>query len=518
MNPPKIRESPSLRDTDKTGNWSGIALRLFFTCWIVYALHFATNTVREIYPALALADHGSFDVREYEGLHPDIFPMGDGRCFINNNPGASILAAVPYALAKPVVDRVVGRVLTSRQASGAEPPPYDSPWPMAREFHRQAFERGLDVKFGLAAGVMQAGLMAPLSAASVVVMFVLLRGAIGSASSALWLALLYAFATPVFFRTGQLNQNLIVTHCALMSFALLWRPWDPPDASRRPAYFLAGLLGGWAVVCDYSGLILPAALGVYGLIRRASLPPTARSAGDAPRFLAGVLLSGLVLLGYQWVCFGHPLYPAQHYMPAANFTERGYVGFDVPRLDLLWDTAFSLQFGLFTSAPLLILAAVLPAWLGKWSVLPRREVCFALVFVALYFLFCAANQYGRMQFNTGVRHVVPVTPFVFLLAVPALRAMPSWLAGLVAVGGTYWSWCLAMFRDVESPLGVLQPLLQITLGGFRLPWLTTLERMPALLPGALGRGVSTLPLLLLTAAAIYIIWRVPARVSRIAAN
>ena len=40
------------------------AWRLFFTCWVVYGLHFATDVVREHYPAVALGDDftfGSFD-------------------------------------------------------------------------------------------------------------------------------------------------------------------------------------------------------------------------------------------------------------------------------------------------------------------------------------------------------------------------------------------------------------------------------------------------------------------------
>ena len=53
----------------------GIAWRLFLTCWLVYGLHFATNTVRDIYPALSLGDHLSLDVSEYVGLHPDIFEI-----------------------------------------------------------------------------------------------------------------------------------------------------------------------------------------------------------------------------------------------------------------------------------------------------------------------------------------------------------------------------------------------------------------------------------------------------------
>ena len=105
----------------KSGRFStrGTAVRLFVTCWIIYLLHFATNIVRELYPAMSLGDHASFDVSEYVGLHPDLFEF-EGRAFINNNPGASIIGAVPYTLARPVIDRVVQRVQT-RRAAAPEP-------------------------------------------------------------------------------------------------------------------------------------------------------------------------------------------------------------------------------------------------------------------------------------------------------------------------------------------------------------------------------------------------------------
>jgi hypothetical protein len=95
----------TMSDSDKPRVWKlggrlsqlslgSISFRLFLTCWLVFALHFATNTVREIYPALSLGDHFSFDVSEYYGLHPDIFEIPGRGAFINNNPGASILGAV----------------------------------------------------------------------------------------------------------------------------------------------------------------------------------------------------------------------------------------------------------------------------------------------------------------------------------------------------------------------------------------------------------------------------------------
>ena len=174
---------------------------------------------------------------------------------------------------------------------------------------------------------MQAFLMAPLSALAVVLMFRTIRRLTRRRSIALFSALLYAFATPVFYRTAQLNHNLILAHFAFFSFLLLWRPARrKADGGQPPYYFLAGLLAGWTVVLDYSGVVTLLALGAYALARHIQLPANLRSRSDLPRFAAGALLSLLVLVGYQWVCFGNPIYPAQHYMPATTLSPKGYSG------------------------------------------------------------------------------------------------------------------------------------------------------------------------------------------------
>ena len=44
---------------------SSIKIRLFLTCWLVFTVHFATNTVREHYPAFSLVEQGTFKVDRY---------------------------------------------------------------------------------------------------------------------------------------------------------------------------------------------------------------------------------------------------------------------------------------------------------------------------------------------------------------------------------------------------------------------------------------------------------------------
>lgn len=479
------------------------AIRLFLICWIVFAVHFATNTVRELYPVLSLGDHLNFDVSEYAGLHQDIFELPGRGSFINNNPGASIIGAIPYALFRPVTDRIVNAVQKARaQDPNSGNTSYDTIYPLAREFYEKSRSKGYDIKFGLAAAITQAFAMSPISALGIVVMFWILSALTKHLRLSLFLALLYAFATPILFRTAQLNQNVLVANFTLFAFALLWRPWAQ-SPGRKLHYIAAGLCCGWTVVLDYSGLVPVVALSGYALACWISNPKPARKTSDLVAFALSIAICGCLLMAYQWHCFGNPFLPSQNYMPPANFTDQGFRGFAFPQPDLLLETAFGLRYGLFTSAPILILAFFVPVWLQKSTrLLETREIIFVVSLTVMFFLFCAANQYGRMQFNTGVRHVVPVVPFVFLLTANVLLRMPRIIAIVIGLLATYWSWCLAMYRDVEQGSGIFESVKHITLKGVRLPWLATLEKM-----GFISEGYA-LPLMCVAALFIYLIWSV----------
>lgn len=483
----------------------GIAIRLFITCWLVYALHFATNIVREIYPALSLAENLSFDVSEYVGLHPDIFEMPGRGAYINNNPGASVLGAIPYAVARPVVEIVVDRVQEFRASDPVGfQADYQTTRPNRIQFYKAAVERGLDVKFGLAAGLMQGFLMAPLSALSVVIMFLVLVPQTTSVRVALGLSLLYAFATPIFYRTSTLNQNVLIGTFAFFSFVLLWRPWAPISYPFGRYFFLAGLLAGWTIVLDYSAVVAIASLSLYTLIYWRSFPENTRKLSSPIYFAIGVAICLGFLLFYQWSSFGSPLYPAQHYMPPTIYSIYGYNGMDWPQLDLLWATTFGIRFGYFTSAPLMLLAFYIPAWFrGRLPRVGKREVLFIAFFSIAFFIFAAANQFGRLQFNTGVRYVVPITPFLFLIVAGVLLKMPSAAAVFISVFSVYWSWCLVMYQDVIFGRGILEAVIRITLEGFRLPWVTTLE-----LTGYIPSGVYATRIILVTLIIIVAMWSI----------
>jgi hypothetical protein len=486
----------------------GIAVRLFITCWLVYALHFATNIVREIYPALSLGDHLSFRVDEYAHMHPDLFDKEGYGWHIGNNPGASMLAAIPYALSRPVIDPVVESVQRKRASDKqVEPPPYNSPWPMAREFYKEAWWRGLDIKFGLAAFVMQSMCMAPISALTAVVMFYLLRRLFGSDRTALLLSLLYAFGTPVFFRTGYLNQNLMLGNVAFMGLVAMWDPGLNGWWSTRQRFFLGGLAGGMALLMDYSGAVLLLGLFFYGLasrIRRATKEDAGR---HAVWYVLGALGPVCLLWFYQWQSFGNPFLPGQSWMPPVEWIDRGYRGYGFPQAELLLSLAFDYRYGLFFSSPLMLLALLAPFFnRGGRRILSNLELVSLLAFFVAMWVFFSGSNYTRLQFNTGIRYMTAILPFLFVPASIALLRLPRFALLSIVILSITESWCLAMDRDVERGLGVLDPILRVFLGGFKLPVLTTLSSMGGQYGEFFSRGTSPLPFFILTAAILFAIW------------
>ena len=487
-----------------------IAIRLFFTCWVLYVTHLATNTVREIYLALAIGDHFSFRVDEYANMNPDLFDKPGFGWHIGANPGASMLGAIPYFLTRPITDRVVAKVNRTRSASGQkELPSYNSPWPMAREFYQEAWRRGFDIKFGLAAIVMQALCMAPLSALGVVAMFYLLRRILQSDKAAFWLSLLYGFGTPVFFRAAYLNHNMLMGHFVLIGFLVLWNPGSEIRWGPGARFFFAGLTGGLALLLDYSGVVMLAALFCYALAksREWSESGVVRSMAS---FVVGAAPPILLLWFYQYESFGNPFLPGQHWMPPVEWIDVGYQGFSLPQPELLRSLLFDYRYGLFTTCPLMLLALVAP-WANRRlkTPIPTREFLMIVLAPIGLWLFCGGISYVRLQYNNGFRYLSPALPFLFIAVALVLAKIPRRAAYLLSVLAIAQAWSMAMYRDVERGLGVLEPILHVFLGGLQLPILTVLSRMSGQYGDYTAAGVSPIPIFLLVAALLFVLWSRP---------
>lgn len=482
----------------------GVAWRLALTVVAVYVLFFAPNVVRETYLGVALAERATVRVDPYVGLHPDIFEIAGRGAYINSNPGASIAGAVPYAVVRPLLEGVYAALpslVTPKPAAA-----YNDPRPNRTHYMNEMRARGLDVRLELAAIVMHLGVNVPFAVASVLLMYFFLLDRIGRPREAQWFALLYAFGTPMFFRSGFLNQNLLVAHFTFFALlALVWRRGDGPNATPasepwRPA--VAGLLLGLAVLCDYSAVPLAVVFGLWTLITRAQRSGVGPALAGGAAMVAGAAGPIALLLAYQYAAFGDPFLPAQAYMPATDLSVVGWHGVRVPMSDLLWRNLFDPAYGLFIFCPLLVLALAAPWRASKRAMIRRDELWLLLAASVALYLFCSAIAFARLQWNTGVRYLVPAVPLLFLATLPVLRGANKRLAWVLVTSSVVIGWVVSMTRE-----SVPAAFVRLARHGLELPWMTVLSKTAdAYLPQLPRSGVPT-ALYGLLALALWLTWR-----------
>ena len=83
---------------------------------------------------------------------------------------------------------------------------------------------------------------------------------------------------------------------------------------NQPGNFqLAGFFGGLCFLCDYSGALLTALLGLYAVAVSMQTSSFLRSVGESLWYAAGAAIPVFLLGLYQYRSFGNPFYPGQHY-------------------------------------------------------------------------------------------------------------------------------------------------------------------------------------------------------------
>ncbi|MCC6316259.1 MAG: hypothetical protein IT361_01115 [Gemmatimonadaceae bacterium] len=477
------------------------AAKLVVTTWLVYALFATTNVARETYLSLAVAERWSIRVDEYQGLHPDLFEMPGRGWYINNNPGTSFLGAIPYTLARPALSALYA--WKPHLLAPKPPATYDDARPNRSKFLNASRARGLDVKLGLAALITGVGLMAPLGALAAWVLFRFLRARGMPERRAIGCGLLYALVTPIFFRSAFLNQNAILTHCVLGAYVLL-AGWTPRPRGALPSardIALAGALLGFGLLCDYGAVPLIVAFGVWVLALHVRRGVVAMLRAGATYTLGAVPMI-VALFWYQAAAFGSPWFPAQRYMPATKYSVIGWNGFFVPTAELLTGNLFDPRYGLFVFCPLLA-AALFAGFVRRDATDPDAGQLRGILGVSLaLYLFSSANQFAMLQWNTGVRYLVPLAPLLFLAALPVLRAMPRPAAGLLVGTSVVISCVVSMTRE-----SVPDALRLVAREGPTLPIFIVLEKVasgyPALQFGLVGPLVAFGGLALV----LWLLWR-----------
>jgi hypothetical protein len=433
----------------------------------VYTVFWAPYIVREHFPAISLFERGTLNVEPYLGWSEDIFRGPNGGAFINNNPGASLVGAIPMLLLRPLLSAIDR---WNQHHPTTKPPPGDEPivsWAVAAR--REYF-------FLAVAFVTVALAMAPATAFTAWYLYSRFSDVGVPKAAAAQAGVLYGLGTPVFYRAAHLNHNLLVCDAGLTALLLLW---DPKGESLPPIRALmAGGLAGLALLCDYSGVVVIATVGMYTFLR--AWPKTSLKRMTPPLFAFSVGVAPMIaaLLIYQAWAFGSFYHPSQHFMTPTAPTSRGYRGFDWPSASLLWANFFDLRFGLFAYCPALLLAFAAPFIKPTRFRVPPLETGVLFGYFGLFVLFCASNQYSWLQPLTGFRYLVPVVPALAILTFQTCQVFPAWMKWSLAVVTLTQSFIMAMAHQ-NNLWTSIQSLIRDNFG------LTWMVRM-----GELGVGVT----------------------------
>lgn len=481
--------------------------RIFLIAWLVYSAHFATNVVREHYPAFALAEHGTLRLDEYQGFHSDIFVHTDGHSYINNQVFVSVLAAVPLFVFDPVLDALEAHSKRQLAASGGDVgADYRTDKPMRVAFFRLVKERGLDLRFGAATAITVAFFMAPITALFLVYFYGVLRARGLMSGQAAGLTFLLGFGTPIFFRTTGLNHNMFVMYFSFLSFVCLWGPSRNSAPASVRDRLLAGLFGGLTITTDFIGVVILPVLYGYLLVTRARTTGWATSVRESLVMVAGSLPAIAVLMFTQWIMFGDPFLPAQHWMPLQNeFVSRGMRGVSLPDWDLALQNLFHPGFGIYVWGPLLALALI-PVRPSRRVVLSTDGRWLVVSMFAAILLFCSANQYARLQWNSGFRYLVPLVPLLMLALADHWIRWPAKVQWAIAGLAVLHAWVLTVFREP-----VPQSWRLFLTEGPQLPWFRVLGMTASPDSAVLGHWWPPAIMLSLLLAATIAIWTVGER-------
>jgi hypothetical protein len=468
---------------------SSLAWRVFFTCWLVYTVFWTPYMVREHFPALTIAEQGSMNVQRYLGWIPDIFQGPKGGAYINNNPGASLVGAIPLVLLRPLMTRVDQ---WNQQRPRSVTPNNDG------ELFWRTKEDGREFYFLMVAFVTVAFVMAPATAGTAAYLYARLAEAGVPVSSAAQAAILYGLGTPVLYRTAYLNHNLLVGDAGITALLLLWDPLGKPVSSRRA--LVAGMLTGFALLCDYSGVVVIVVAALYIWLRSFGVYPGQRSR-LLLAYAAGVAPAIAALAIYQAWAFGSLFRPSQHYMTPTAPTSLGYRGFGWPSPALLWANFFDPRFGLFAYCPALMLGLAAPFVHRVAHRIPRRETWILLTYFGLFVLFCAANQYSRLQPLTGFRYLVPVVPGLALLTMQVVQSIPRVIGWTIAAASLVQSFIMAAAHENSFRASVDTLLTR----RFALTWMARFNDAGV----QIGRAVPGITFALL-GLALALVWLMPA--------
>ena len=290
-----------------------------------------------------------------------------------------------------------------------------------------------------------------------------------SGDGALFAALCYALATPMWAYGTAFLSHALTASCLVFAFAaaVALRQYRSPQQDILLGAAV-GLFGGWATISEFPAVIAAAILAILAVLHTCTAG-AARVRRVTLAVTAAAFLCFSVLWVYQVAAFGSLFNLGySHHATFAQTVHTGFFGVTYPKLNVLLHLLIGTRRGLLPLAPVLILAPF--GFVTLWKKPNARSSALAAVAIAVYFLLFNASfrdWYGGWIY--GPRYLSPGLPFLCLGLAPLWMWARPWLRSVLlgfALIGVALS-LIAVTTTVSPPDAIKDPIRDYLWPAFR---------------------------------------------------
>lgn len=323
-------------------------------------------------------------------------------------------------------------------------------------------------------------------------------------------SLVLSFGTLLFIYSTEYYDGTVSTFFIFLSFYLLFKIKNNQEKIiSSKLLFLAGLCAGFSVFLKYHQIIPVLFLSIYLL--------TFLRNKKILYFLAGLIVPGILLLGYHQLIYGNPLdTPYKHRMNdfALNTVSTGFYQIVGPEFKSIYGLSFSPEKGLFLYMPILLLSLIGLFYMFKERNYTKEAILILIFFFGL-FLFNSSLVDSSWQGNCsfGPRYLIPFLPFLALPLVfafnkikPLLFIFISILSIFINLLGTMYGKTLLWTGGCENKLALFLYLKMIPSRGLSNYTLNLIKEKAFDIPIYLINLITLLSLIFL-GLLLYYIWK-----------
>jgi len=307
-----------------------------------------------------------------------------------------------------------------------------------------------------------------LTAAAGVSLFHLCMELGATRTAALFAALSFGLATPIWALATLFIGHALSAACLVFAFAAAMRIGRTGESADRRLGAIVGLGAGWATVSEFPAAVPAVLLAGLSLVHAWPLG-RARALRVLGALGGGAFACAAVLMAFQYACFGSPFHLAYSSEQGYESMRHGIFGIGLPRLGPLRQILFGEYRGLLPLAPELAVAPIGLAILLFKSDRHKRAALIAGAIGVYYVLLNAGYTYWEGGWSYGPRHLAPGIPFFCVgLAIVWTEAPAIVRAGLAAL--SVWGAALsivAVATMATPPVQFTRPVRELLLPAFR---------------------------------------------------